>query len=334
MFDASLVVQSAISAFNNAALVAPTFFWLGLLSLPLVVMAYFCGGEFLRRIGWGTDDVRPNVMNLVAAIVLIWVVTFGGNYGVLRDSVSVLPYCLGGVIFLCAVILGNAARELKLPRRGNISWGRRVIFLFFAAAVLAMVAMSGADGVVGKLIPVMALVCGAVVGRYVRRVHAGGLVWAMMLGITTLILMQPEFFRFGQLGALTVVHLGTIMLMGMALAVVAAVYMVPARGRIANSAYNKLKLMMRIVVALCVVLFLLTESVPVFLGTVAVFFAMFVLSMWHATAVPDGLRDALLGLCLVIFGVITSLPVIGALGAIIWAGVGRDADLRRGKFLL
>ena len=41
MFDETLVVQSAISAFNNAALVAPTFFWVGVLALPLMALAYF-----------------------------------------------------------------------------------------------------------------------------------------------------------------------------------------------------------------------------------------------------------------------------------------------------
>ncbi|MBD5391352.1 hypothetical protein HDR66_00940 [bacterium] len=334
MFDASLVVQSAISAFNNAALVAPAFFWLGVLTLPLVVMAYFCGGEFMVRIGWRNTDIMPNAMNLFAAVVLIWAITFGGNYDVLRDSVSVLPYGMGAIVFLCMAILGNASRDVAIPRLRDMSWRRRMLLIVALAAVLGMVAMSGAAGIIGRLIPVAALVFGAIVGRYIRNIRACAVVWIVMLGVTTLILMQPEFFRFGQLGALTVVHLGAILMMGVALAAAVAVRMTPARGRVANSVYKKLKWMFRIVAALCVVLFLLTESVPVFLGTSAVFCVMFAMSVYHAAEIPMNLYRAMMGLCLIIFGMITTLPLISAIGALIWSGMNVGASMRSGKFLL
>ena len=51
MFNDITIVQSAISAFNNYALVGPAFLWLAVLSIPLMVMAYFCGAEsFSMRI--------------------------------------------------------------------------------------------------------------------------------------------------------------------------------------------------------------------------------------------------------------------------------------------
>ena len=35
MFESSMIVQSAISAFNNAALAAPAFLWWAILAVPV-----------------------------------------------------------------------------------------------------------------------------------------------------------------------------------------------------------------------------------------------------------------------------------------------------------
>jgi hypothetical protein len=45
MFDDAIIVQSAISAFNNAALVAPAFLWSALLTLPLYFLIWAFGGK-------------------------------------------------------------------------------------------------------------------------------------------------------------------------------------------------------------------------------------------------------------------------------------------------
>ena len=103
MFDETLVVQSAISAFNNAALIAPTFFWVGVLALPLMALAYFYGCDFMGRIGWHKSELKRNASILTVAVTLLWLISFGGNYAVRRDGRSILPFCIAGIGFLCCM---------------------------------------------------------------------------------------------------------------------------------------------------------------------------------------------------------------------------------------
>ncbi|MDE5615467.1 MAG: hypothetical protein K2I81_01385, partial [Alphaproteobacteria bacterium] len=103
-----------------------------------------------------------------------------------------------------------------------------------------------------------------------------------------------------------------------------------------NSAYIKLKWMMRFIVMLAIVLFLLTESVPVFLGAIAAMFAMFAMSVWHAASVPENLRVRFRATVLFAFGMVTTLPVISALGVMLWAcaGASKSSLWAESKFLL
>ena len=55
MFDESLVVASAVSAFNNAAVVGPAFLWNAVLASPLFVAVYVFG-----RIPLASKNLRPN----------------------------------------------------------------------------------------------------------------------------------------------------------------------------------------------------------------------------------------------------------------------------------
>lgn len=329
MFDETLVVQSALSAFNNAALIAPSFFWIGILWLPLMAMVRFCGRDFLARIGWHADGLKSNAMYLCAAIIMIWIIGFGGNYAVLRDAESLLPYCVAGVIFLCAYVLGAASRGHNLPKLSGMPIVRRISVLVCVAAVAFFVAQSGMPTWYGKLIPVAAVVAGGAVGRYVGRkafVTLG--VWGAMFAVLVLILMQPEFFRFGQLGALTVVHLAGLLLAGIALVAAAAITVSTPHGRIYASAYIKLKWMSRILAALGCILFLLTESVPVFVGTLGMFFIMFVLSIVHQTKIPDEMWMRMMGVGFFLVGFVTILPVISAIGVLMFSH-GQNVTLGR-----
>ena len=97
MFEDTLIVQSAISAFNNAALVAPAFLWWGLLAIPLFVLIYYCGTSALARIGWNENNINSRVGLITVVLTLAWVVLFGGNYQVLRDSSTVLPFAVAAI---------------------------------------------------------------------------------------------------------------------------------------------------------------------------------------------------------------------------------------------
>ena len=336
MFDETLVVQSAISAFNNAALVAPTFFWVGVLALPLMALAYFYGADFMRRIGWRRPDLLQNSFVLTVAITLIWLISFGGNYDVLRDGRSVLPFCIAGVVFACCGLLGAVSRTVPLPRWRGTSMRHRAIVLAAAVVLAFFVGLSGVHTWWGAALQIAAFGGGLALGRTrPRYVRAAIICPAVILGVTTLVLMQPEFFRFGQLGALSALHMLALLTVGGAMMAALAVRYVRPSGRIHHSAYVKLKWMLRFVSVLAIVLFLLTESVPVFLGVIACLFAMFTMSVWHANVVPKNLDVRFWAVVLGVFGLITTLLVISALGVMLW--VDEDADsgkLSEAKFLL
>jgi hypothetical protein len=155
-----------------------------------------------------------------------------------------------------------------------------------------------------------------------------------LFALTVIILMQPEFFRFGQLGNLTAIHLLFALIIGALAAAIMATRNISPRGRVHQSAYIKLKWMARILAGLCVVLFALTESVPVFLGLTGVLFASFALSVWHSDSVPENLSKKLWALLLCAFGVATSLPLVTVFGILYWAGLPRGGFPGQSKFLL
>ena len=53
MFQDVYVVNSAVSAFNNAALFAPAFLWWGLLSLPLMWGVWVAADVIKAKLGLG-----------------------------------------------------------------------------------------------------------------------------------------------------------------------------------------------------------------------------------------------------------------------------------------
>lgn len=326
MFNDITIVQSAISAFNNYALVGPAFLWLAVLSIPLMVMVYFCGADFLGRFGWNKENMIKRAGIWTAGLAMAWIVMFSGNYAVLRDGVSVLPFMVASIVFLGSLFLGAYSLEIKLnlPRRvwvvGLILW-------------VGLLAMSNTGTWWGPLLQIGA--CGAGVGLG-RKLHgtvrpvAGTVLITLMVVIA--MLMQPEFFRFGQLGNLTPAHLLAVLLMGVFAMAVIATYNVKSAGKIHRSAYVKLKWMIRFMVALAMVLFVMTESIPLFVGMMGALFVSFAMSVWHMGALPDALAEKLFAIMLGVFGVIVSVPVITALGVVLWAVQPKTnfwADFRR-----
>ncbi|MDE6478435.1 MAG: hypothetical protein K2L94_04280, partial [Alphaproteobacteria bacterium] len=92
MFNDTIVVQSAISSFNNAALAAPAFFWTGVLMLPLLGLVWLGRDAIMARLGWNATKTNARFASLAMGMLLMWLVVMGGNYGVLRDAASTLPY--------------------------------------------------------------------------------------------------------------------------------------------------------------------------------------------------------------------------------------------------
>lgn len=321
MLDSSIIVQSAISSFNNAAILAPTFLWSAVLMLPLFAMVWIYGNDFVCRF--------PKLnMGLVTDFVLIfWLVIMHGNYAVLRDGASIISYVVAAILFILTVSATQKLREIN-PPMPKILQKKSARYLIYAAAV-ALVGMSGEPTLFGFILQAAAVVCGIIVGAR-SRININPM-W-ILFAIITAILMQPEFFRFGMLGNLTVIHLTAMVFAGTLIAMIAALRNARPRGKIRHSAFVKLKWMMRIIIGLALVLFALTESVPVFLGLCAVMFVQFAISVWHAKSVSNKLTDTLFAILVCVFGVMTTLPLITAIGILYYQNT--NGNIRDAKFLL
>ncbi len=311
MFNDVVIVQSAISAFNNAALVAPAFLWWAILSLPLMFLVWKCAPMICDKLSLGTDNINARGGVMVALLTFVWVVLFSGNYAVLRDGVSVLPFVVAVIVFLTSLFIASHMRQLpafKINTRARCA----VVILILLALVL-----SDLHAWWGPVLQVGACLLGWLMGRAARgamRPVAGMILIILMA--TVAMLMQPEFFRFGQLGNLTPVHLIFVLMIGVCAMAVIALNNVNARGKIHQSAYVKLKCMMRVVSVLMMALFMLTESVPLFIGMCVAVLLLFMLSVWHAKVQPSGLMERMLAIAIILFGTTTTMPAVTAIGVL------------------
>ena len=129
-------------------------------------------------------------------------------------------------------------------------------------------------------------------------------------------------------------HLIAVLALGGVGMALLALNNVNPRGKIKRSVFIKLKWMMRFIVALGVALFVLTEAVPIFLGTMATMFVMFAMSVWHAERVASGLVPWMFAILLGIFGVLTVMPVITVMAILYASGLERVDLWAKSKFLL
>ncbi len=327
MLNDIIIVQTAASAFNNAALAAPAFLWWGILALPLFWITYFCATPIMTRIGWTRENINSRATLLTVILSLAWLIMFGGNWAVLRDGVSLLPWLIATILFVGSIFITS---NIKIPVTTHR--GRRALLILL---VIIGLGLSGMHAWWGPLLQIGAPIAGIIVGRMARapmRPIAGTLL--IILTITTAIMMQPEFFRFGKLGELTLAHMCAILMVGMFAMATLALNNVTPRGRIHKSAYVKLKWMLRFVAALGVALMFLTESVPVFLGTLAVLLVMFALSVWHANSIAPNLTERMFALTIGTFGIITTMPAITAIAILYWHATASDNTWRDGRTLL
>ncbi len=328
MLNDMAIVQSAASAFNNAALVAPAFLWWAILMLPLYVAVYWYGCDFMMRIGWNRGNLLAKVSFWTVVFGGAWTVLFSGNYAVLRDDLSVLPMLTAVIVFLSSLFVSSHLRGVALPHMRWKQW-------LFVLAVLVMVGLSDTHAWWGPLLQIFALFGGVLVGRFAGGAMRpmGGTVLIMMT-IIIAVLMQPEFFRFGQLGNLTVFHLLAILLFGIVSVATVVVSNVRSKNKIQDSLFIKLKWLWRVACLLGCALFMLTEAVPVLLGTLIAFAIMFIMSVWHAKNINNALGDKLFAVSLFLFGVICVMPVVSAMGILYWLNTSDCKLWQESKVLL
>lgn len=311
MFNEMSIVTTAVSSFNNAALYSPYFFVVALLSAPLFFMVYLYGRDFVSRIGWNNQNMENKVSFWSAACLVIWLMIFGGNYAVIRDSISLLPVTIALGLFVSMAYVVNKAKKLgylvKL-RDKKIKW-----FALIALIVLAV--FSAKPNLWGILLQLSAVFCGVIVGDRFNKKYSDIFLNSFVFGyFSILVLMQPEFFRFGQLGNLTLVHLLAILLCGFFTVTALVTKYTNARSKIYQSAYIKLKWLFRILAILGIVLFVSTESVPVCLGLLGAVAILEMLTIYHSKQISDKMYKQSWGLLLVCFGITVICPAISLFG--------------------
>lgn len=324
MFNELSVVSTAVSSFNNAALFSPYFFVFALLALPLFYVVYLYSHDILARLKWN-NDIEQKTSFWAVACLTSWLLMFGGNYAVIRDGISLLPVAIAFVLFLSVTYIVH--RAIKLNYLGFLK-NKKTKWLTIGI-LLILTIFSARPDLYGILLQLSAVGCGVIVGsrlhKNVSDVSFSTLVFGIM---TALVLMQPEYFRFGQLGNLTFVHLLSLLITGFFAVTVLVLKYTNAKSKIHESAYIKLKWLCRILGILALVLFGLTESVPVFTGLLAIIAASEMLTIYHSKKKSDIISKQSWALLMMCFGTLIICPVITCLGILYLSKLSQDLKAR------
>lgn len=312
MFDEFSIVTTAISSFNNAALYNPYFFAVGLLTIPVFYMVYMYGRDIVARFNFKTDT-GAKIGFWSVLFLVFWFLVFGGNYAVMRDGISLLPTMIAFVLFFSMMFVTHQAIKLDYVKFLGNKRTRLLVFLSFVVFGV----LSAKPDLFGILLQLSAILCGAIVGARLHKKISSLFMSTVIFGMSMiLILMQPEYFRFGQLGNLTLVHLGSILIAGFFTVTALVANYTNSCSKISESAYIKIKWLFRIIASLALVLFALTESVPVFIGLLAVVSLSEMLTIYHSKQSFKNIAKQSWAMMLVCFGILIICPVITCLGLV------------------
>ncbi|MBR5904502.1 MAG: hypothetical protein IKZ49_03130 [Alphaproteobacteria bacterium] len=325
MFDNLFIVSTAISAFNNNALVGPFFFAVGLLMIPMFLMVYVYGKDFVNKFGWNDKNIDNQSGLWIISSLVLWLFLFGGNYAVIRDGISLLPLILSAVLFGCIMFISQKILQLKYNEKIQ---NKKLQFYIFMA-ILLMAGFSAFPIWYAILLQISAVLCGMIIGSRMKKnisiIPFTTLICGIML---ILVLMQPEYFRFGQFDNLTIVHVLSIIITGFLASVVLSTKYIKPRGRIHESAYIKLKWLCRIVSILGFVLFFMTESVPVFIGLLGALMVSEMLTIFHVKDINSSMYKQAWAYFMICFGIVLICPIISAIGIIYLSFMNKNTNIK------
>ena len=326
MIDPSLIVQSAANSFNNAALSAPDFFWAALLCAPIFVIAWMLAKPIAQIAMPENKYANWRVATLSLVLIPLWVLS-RENFYVLRESFSWVSVLCCAVLFLSAMFFAKIELPRAVRRAQKLGAGLIVAATFLCALP---------DWRVG-LAQVLAVVSGYLIGRNMNKKFSPKILASLaMLACTFGMLMQPEFFRFGQLDNLSVIHMLFLIAQMMIVAGYFAMFVKP-RGWNVGGHYLKLKTVMRLCAFLTLAMFIITESEIMF----AAFFVMELLSV--ALSVRNmpvdtdmkPVRDDFWIFSIFGFGILSGLHALTAAAIVMFAAYNRGRDgLRQLKHVL
>jgi hypothetical protein len=319
------IVASAMSSFNNAALLMPDFAWRALLAAPVFIAAMRMAPEIMACFFPLKKSRGDSFAWLIEALLIGWLVLGRGNWDVIRDGAGWLPYLNVSCLFLLcrdatARLYVYNPRVPKWWREIGIASRRWIKIGALAAAIVVLAASSVRDASLISL-QICGFLFGAAAGYFGRRpAQPVNYTVIIMAAVAVGISLQPEYFRFGQLGRLTFVHLGALASVIALGAVIFVFRNFKPAGFIRDNHYRYIKWFMRLGCVLALILFAMTEAVPALLG----FGAAVMAAAWFAAKHADGgtnifgLSNNLWALMMGVFGAITSMPAITVLGILCW----------------
>jgi hypothetical protein len=298
MFDTSLIVQSAVSSFNNAAVYSPDFFWAAVMALPVFYIAWKMRREIAAKIP------HKILSGLIIAILGIWTLSHGA-FDALRDTSWV-----GVLSALCIFVI--TVFVAKRTHIKNQRWKWAAI-----AGAIAVGAFCGQHTVWGLAIGGGAVAAGIAFSLLLRdRDYNPSLViTCICIALGFGIAMQPEFFRWGQLGQLTIIHIAAALAFAKVSSAALAGFFAKPGKRLGDRFYAKLNLGLRVMESFSAVLFIYTESALV-LGA---FFAIAAATAWFAIRHSEK-HDAgqIANLTVGAFGILTGIPALTCISIINW----------------
>jgi len=328
MFDSSLIVQSALSSFNNAALSAPDFFWNAVLAIPIFIIAWLFGAQIVEKILPDTKTRNAAVSVLAVASIFIWVLAHQ-SFDALRDfswvGILVAVVQCGAAAFLSRRYYAAGVR-LGDYINVNTKWKNRTDYAV-PAVIVIIAGLCGEWTWTGAALSAGATAIGWAAGYFLnkwkRPEFSSATVTVFLMGIVSYgLIMQPEFFRFGQMGRLTAIHLVFVAAAGAAMAVYLVMHFIRPRGRFGNLFYKNGQIFMGLVMLLLAAMLIITESALLFIAIAVAASASAYLFVRHT---PESGADRLRGitnrfwlLSLGLFGILTLMPALVAAAVILW----------------
>jgi len=345
MFEEFFITSSAISTFNNAALLAPEFLYMAILAIPLFYIAWIMTPEILARF-LPNPKIRENQIALLTVIVIfIWTVTHQ-NFGVLRAEsfVGILNAIImcGSMVFLSRRYYESEWRPaFARPVAGLRRYAR---YFIVPASIMIIVGLFAIQsGWAGVMLQMGAVGIGILSGWLLQRKNAAErdvkfLTAALMAMVSYGLIMQPEFFRFGQFANLTFVHILGLLIVASLIALFFALYFFRPRGYFKKLHFERVQILTIAALSLVTVVLLITESALLFLAFAGVIFGYSVIAIAHfKKSKADELQKLKTDVWIVslfAFGILATLPVLSFAAILLWRAESRDNFINSVRNLL
>lgn len=320
MIDSSTIVQTAVSSFNNSSLLNPTFFWSSFLMIPIFLIVSVKRTEINKSLEIFKIFLKnkySSFLFILNIILLFYLVIMHGNYETIRNSITFIPFIIAFIIFLLSSSITNFLLKNNLINQVLKKYKKRSLIAFLIL-FLGLSVISGYPSVLGFILNPLSILIGVLWGKSEKYKNNETIHTSIILFLISItILMQPEFFRFGQMGNLTFIHKIFLLTTVLSIVMTISALKVPAKGFLYDRAFKKLKWIFRIIIGVFSFLFIVTESLPVFIAVITIMFFLISSSIFHKNYFDKKTSSDYLSISISLFGILSNLPIITIIGLLL-----------------